>query len=144
MTCGMEFIDGDDLHPAHNIVKMASGQPLDDADRAPWLARVGERLATAEDPVVIGCSALKRTYRDAIRREVPDPVRLLHLDAPRDVLAARMAARAGHFMPTSLLDSQFDALERLGRDEVGAVIDISCAFESVVAQSEGHVKETMI
>ena len=144
VTCGMEFIDGDDLHPEQNIEKMASGQPLDDDDRNPWLARVGETLARYDGPVVIGCSALKKKYRDAIRRHVPEPVRFLHLDAPRDVLASRVAGRAGHFMPTSLLDSQFDALERLGNEELGAEIDISKSYESVVAQSESYVKETMI
>ena len=144
VTCGMEFIDGDDLHPARNIAKMTSGQPLNDDDRAPWLTSVGETLAACDGPVVIGCSALKRKYRDAIRKNVSEPVRFLHLDAPRDVLAARVAGRAGHFMPTSLLDSQFAALERLGHEELGAEIDISKSYESVLAQSEGYVKETMI
>ena len=144
VLCGMEFVDGDDLHPKANIAKMSRGEPLDDLDRAPWLAEVGRILARGSAPVVVGCSALKKIYRDMIRVEVPEPVRFLHLDAPRDVLAARIAQRAGHFMPTSLLDSQFAALERLDRDEWGCEIDIACPYGSVIAQSETYVRETMI
>ena len=142
--CGMEFIDGDDLHPQRNITKMASGQPLEDGDRAPWLAHVGRTLAHMRGPVVIGCSALKRKYRDWIRCEVPEPVHFLHLDAPHHVLAERVARRAGHFMPTTLLDSQFTTLERLGLDEWGSEIDIAQPFAQVVAQSESYVRETLI
>lgn len=141
--CGMEFIDGDDLHPKSNIRKMASGQPLDDADRAPWLARVGQALAGARAPAVIGCSALKRMYRDWIRQELSEPVGFLHLDAPKHVLAERVANRDGHFMPPALLDSQFAALERLGPDESGVQIDIAQSFEGVVAQSERYVRESL-
>lgn len=144
ILCDMEFIDGDDLHPKRNIDKMASGQPLNDEDRAPWLGLVGRRLADTNGPVVIGCSALKKKYRDWIRREVPEPVQFLHLDAPKDVLAERVANRAGHFMPTSLLDSQFETLERLQPDEFGSEIDIARSYASVVAQSEQYVKETLV
>ena len=144
VTCGMDFIDGDDLHPRNNIDKMASGHPLNDDDRAPWLRLVGRTLAKAEGPMVIGCSALKKRYRDWIRREVPEPVRFIHLDAPRDVLARRVARRQDHFMPTALLDSQFSTLERLKRDELGAEIDISKPYERVVAASETYVRETLI
>ncbi|MEX0277618.1 MAG: gluconokinase [Ruegeria sp.] len=142
--CQMEFIDGDDLHPRVNIDKMASGQPLDDADRAPWLATVGRVMAQSSGPVVIGCSALKKKYRDWIRNEVPEPVHFLHLDAPRDVLARRVASRSGHFMPPSLLDSQFAALERLDADEWGGEIDITHSYYEVIAQSEDYVRETLI
>jgi len=144
VLCGMEFVDGDDLHPRRNIEKMASGVPLDDTDRAPWLATVGQALADAAGPVVIGCSALKKCYRDWIRREVPEPVRFLHLHAPKDVLAARVAGRAGHFMPPALLDSQFATLEHLDAEELGAKIDISKPYGAVVAQSEDYVRETLI
>jgi len=144
VLCGMDFIDGDDLHPKCNIQKMASGVPLGDADRAPWLATIGRVLADAKGPIVIGCSALKKCYRDWIRQEVPEPVRFLHLDAAKPVLAARVAGRQGHFMPPALLDSQFAALERLRPGELGAEIDIAKPYEDVVAQSEGYVRETMI
>ncbi|MGX9356781.1 gluconokinase [Roseobacteraceae bacterium S113] len=142
--CGMQFIDGDDLHPQANVDKMARGTPLDDRDRAPWLARVGQTLARVNGPVVLGCSSLKRRYRDWIRSEVPEPVRFMHLDAPRDVLAARVAKRSGHFMPAALLDSQFATLERLRADELGTEIDIDCTFSDVVTQSETYVRETLI
>lgn len=144
VLCGMDFIDGDDLHPKENIEKMASGVPLDDDDRAPWLMRVGQALADSDGPIVIGCSALKARYRNWIRRQVPEPVRFLHLDAPKEVLAARVSGREGHFMPPALLDSQFEALERLGSGELGAEIDIAKPYDAVVAQSEGYVRETML
>ena len=144
VTCGMEFIDGDDLHPQANIAKMSQGDPLDDDDRAPWLADVGRVLAQGSKPMVIGCSALKKKYRDMIRAEVPEPVHFLHLDAPKDVLVRRVSGRAGHFMPTSLLDSQFATLERLDDDEWGGEIDITQSYPHVIAQAETYVKETMI
>ncbi len=144
VTCDMTFIDGDDLHPKRNIAKMARGVALSDADRAPWLARVGQTFVETPGPVVIGCSALKKTYRDQIRRAVPEPVHFLHLDAPREVMMTRVARRAGHFMPVSLLDSQYAALEPLERDEWGREIDIARPYSDVIAQSEACVRETMI
>ncbi|WP_300020044.1 gluconokinase [uncultured Roseobacter sp.] len=142
--CQMDFIDGDDLHPEANILKMSRGKPLNDADRAPWLAEVGRRLADHEGRVVIGCSALKKKYRDMIRAEVPEPVHFLHLDAPPEVLARRVSSRASHFMPTSLLDSQFATLEHLEAGEWGSEIDIARPYGDVVAQSESYVRGTMI
>ena len=144
VLCDLEFVDGDDLHPKANIDKMARGVPLDDRDRAPWLADVGRTLAKHDGAIAIGCSALKKSYRDWIRAQVDEPVHFLHLDAPKDVLAQRVAHRPGHFMPASLLDSQFAALERLQRDEWGGEIDISRPFDDVVAQSEAYVRETLI
>lgn len=108
-----EFVDGDDLHPPANVAKMHSGQPLDDADRAPWLAAIAARIGAwiADGRLgVITCSALKRRYRDAIvggRRAV----RLVYLEGSQNLIAGRLADRPGHFMPASLLASQFDALE---------------------------------
>ncbi|MEP5761799.1 MAG: gluconokinase [Litoreibacter sp.] len=144
VMCGMIFIDGDDLHPQSNIEKMSRGEPLNDKDRASWLADVGRVLAEGSLPVVIGCSALKKKYRNIIRSEVLEPVHFLHLDAPQDVLARRVAGRGGHFMPTALLDSQFEALERLEKDEWGGQIDIAQAYPNVIAQAETYVRETMI
>lgn len=143
-TSGMDFIEGDDLHPQANIAKMSRGDPLDDNDRAPWLADVGRALAYGSKPVMIGCSALKKKYRDMIRAEVPEPVHFLRLDALKDVLARRVSGRDGHFMPTSLSDSQFTTLERLDNDEWGGEIDIAQAYPHVIAQAETYVKETMI
>lgn len=130
---GAAWRDGDDLHPAANIEKMARGEPLTDADRAPWLVLVGAALRAADGPIVIGCSALRRRYRDAIRNAAEQPVAFVHLTGSRDLIAARMAAREGHFMPLSLLDSQFAALEPLAPDETGVAVDIDAAPGAVVA-----------
>ncbi len=139
----LTFIDGDDLHPAANIAKMTRGEPLNDADRAPWLAQVGHSLARQSGTAGIGCSSLKRSYRDIIRNAVDTPVYFLHLHAAKPVLAERVSSRDGHFMPPALLDSQFDALELLQSDEAGTIIDIDQTFDRVVAQAETYIKETM-
>lgn len=128
---GAQYIDGDDLHPKQNIEKMSRGEPLQDADRWPWLARVGEALATAHQDVIVGCSALKRSYRDFIRDRA-DGVVFIHLAGSREVIAKRMAERDGHFMPTSLLDSQFEALQVPGPDEPHIAVDISGTPEDIV------------
>ena len=107
---GLNYRDGDDLHPPENVAKMRVGMPLTDADRWPWLDRVGQVLL-AEAPVIVGCSALKRAYRDRIRTAAGGPVTFVHLAGSQEVIAARMALRQGHYMPLSLLDSQFAALE---------------------------------
>src|SRR4051794_10885511 len=104
---GVPFEDGDDLHPAANIAKMSAGVPLDDEDRYPWLEAIGEWLAAHQaGGGVVSSSALKRKYRDQLRRHVPG-LEFLHLHGSREVIAARQATRAGHFMPASLLASQF-------------------------------------
>jgi carbohydrate kinase (thermoresistant glucokinase family) len=115
------FVDADDLHPAANKLKMASGTPLTDDDRWPWLALVGQQLADADAGLVVACSALKRVYRDAIRGAAPD-ARFVYLEVPPAVLAERMKHRVGHFMPVSLLDSQLATLEPLQDDEPGVTI----------------------
>lgn len=122
---GAEFLDGDSLHPASNVEKMAAGIPLDDSDRQPWLEEIGRCFAAAGDrSLVIACSALKRSYRDLIRTGAPD-ARFIHLHGTAELLGARMAARPGHFMPTSLLASQLQTLEPLQADEAGVVLDIA-------------------
>lgn len=115
---GIPYRDGDDLHPPENVAKMAAGVPLTDADRWPWLDRVA-RVLTQEAPVIVGCSALKRVYRDRIR--TAGQVTFVHLVGSRDLIAGRMAARKGHYMPLTLLDSQFAALEPPGPEEAIAV-----------------------
>lgn len=130
---GARFIDGDDLHPAQNLAKMARGEALTDADRAPWLDLVGSALGAAPPPVVIACSALRRAYRDRIAARSGAPVTYLFLTGSRTVIEARMRARSGHFMPPSLLDSQFAALEPPGPDEDALQVDIDQPFEAVVA-----------
>ncbi|MGX5717985.1 gluconokinase, GntK/IdnK-type [Arthrobacter sp. MAHUQ-56] len=130
---GVPFIDGDALHPVENVAKMAAGTPLTDEDRWPWLAIVGRELAAAGDGgMVLACSALRRTYRDAIRKQAPDTI-FLHLNGSREVLKARTEGRTGHFMPPALLDSQLATLEPLQEDERGVVVDIAAPVADVVA-----------
>lgn len=128
----LTYIDGDDLHPPANIAKMSAGIPLGDDDRKPWLFDVGRHLGAAGGQTAIGCSALKRKYRDWIRAEAGNEVAFIHLSAPREVIAERMNTREGHFMPPALLDSQFADLETLEPDEHGWEIDIAKPLSEVV------------
>ena len=128
---GLNYRDGDDLHPPENVAKMRAGMPLTDADRWPWLDRVGEVLL-AEAPVIVGCSALKRAYRDRIRTAAGGPVTFVHLAGSQEVIAARMALRQGHYMPLSLLDSQFAALEPPAAAEA-ITVSIDQPLEAIVA-----------
>lgn len=108
-----KFIDGDDLHPKANVIKMSQGHALNDDDREPWLERIRDASFSIErkkETGVIVCSALRRVYRDKIR-EGNNNIVFLHLHADKAIIAKRMQQRNGHFMPTSLLDSQFDTLE---------------------------------
>lgn len=139
----LAFIDGDDLHPPANIEKMSAGTPLTDEDRAPWLRLVGEELAKANGPIAIGCSALKKTYRDQIIANAGETVGFVHLSAPIEVVSERMSSREGHFMPLALLESQFSALEPLGVDEGGRVIDIAGTFDEVVSSARAYITESM-
>ena len=140
----LPFIDGDDLHPVSNKEKMASGHPLTDADREPWLEAIGTALADGlarGESTVIACSALKRRYRDLIRSFAPD-IRFVHLAGNQDLIAERLTHRDHEYMPPTLLDSQFDTLEPLEADEAGIRVDISltpaeiAAF--VAAELTGH------
>ena len=129
---GVPYADADDLHPQANVDKMAAGHPLDDEDRWPWLAKVGAALTAAEGTgMVMACSALKRSYRDAILEEEPR-TRFVHLHGSRQLLESRMQHRQGHFMPSSLLESQLDILESLQPDEPGIVVEIDQTPEQIV------------
>lgn len=131
---GVPFEDADDLHPPANIAKMSAGIPLDDDDRRPWLETIGKWLAAHDDHGgVVSCSALKRAYRDQLRAHAERAV-FVHLHGTREVIARRQASRPGHFMPASLLDSQFDTLEPLGDDEAGVVIDVDQTVDAIVQQ----------
>ena len=138
---GATYIDGDDLHPPANIAKMSRGEPLADDDRWPWLTLVGQELANPDGTLILGCSALKRRYRDHIRSEAGVPVTFVHLSGSRELIAARMAARAGHFMPTSLIDSQFAALEPPAADENAITVDIDKPLEAIVAAIAARLEE---
>jgi gluconokinase len=129
------FADADDFHPPANVAKMTAGEALNDDDRWPWLDAIGEWLA-AHDTGVMTCSALKRSYRDALRRHRPD-VEFVHLHGDREVITRRQATRPGHFMPASLLDSQFATLEPLEEDEWGFVVDVDQSVDQIVEAAAG-------
>lgn len=128
--CGGTFLDADDFHPPANIAKMKRGEALDDADRAPWLALLATRLTEATDaPVFLACSALKARYREILRAG-RDDVFFVHLNGTPELIRARLRARPGHFMPESLIDSQFAALET----PAGALsVEIDQPVETLVA-----------
>lgn len=125
------FRDGDELHPAANIAKMTLGQALTDEDRWPWLRCVGAVLREGKAQVV-GCSALRRTYRDVIRAEAGGPVTFIYLAGSPEVIAARMSVLKDHFMPSSLLASQFATLEPPGVDEAAIKVDVNQSVEAMV------------
>jgi gluconokinase len=138
---GGEFVEGDSLHPRRNIEKMEAGTPLTDEDRWPWLQAIADLVAVRDHEgtsTVVTCSALKRKYRDILRDAAP--TFFVHLDAPFQVLEARMQQRTKHFMPTSLLRSQFDTLEPLDEDESGAVVDVSPPIDEVVEEAVNAVR----
>ncbi|WP_174847985.1 gluconokinase [Yersinia artesiana] len=130
-----KFIDGDDLHPRANIQKMGSGHPLNDEDRMPWLERLSDAaysLHHKNETGIIVCSALKRRYRDRLREGNPEMV-FLYLKGSFDVIMERLKARSGHFMPTDLLKSQFEALEEPGSAEPDVIcVDIDADIDEVV------------
>jgi gluconokinase len=129
---GVPFADADDFHPPANIAKMTAGYALDDDDRHPWLEAIGEWLEEhTPRGGVVSCSALKRSYRDQLRDHAPS-ISLVHLHGSREVIARRQASRPGHFMPASLLDSQFATLEPLGADEHGLVLDVDQEVDAIV------------
>lgn len=125
------FADADDFHPPANIEKMTAGHPLDDTDRGPWLEAIGEWLAAHPDGGVMSCSALKRRYRDQLRRHCAS-VEFLHLSGTLEVIGRRQASRPGHFMPASLLASQFATLEPLADDERGVTIDVARDIDWII------------
>jgi gluconokinase len=133
------FADADDFHPAANVAKMSAGIPLDDDDRLPWLRTVGAWLADhTASGAVIGCSALKRWYRDLLREAAPGQF-FVHLAGTPEVIARRVAGRPGHFMPASLVKSQFDTLEPLGPDERGVTLDLDLPVDDIVARAAAAV-----
>lgn len=131
---GVEFIDGDHLHPKANKDKMGLGIPLDDADREPWLKIIGQRLAQRGpegQPVIIACSALKRSYRELIRAHEP-ATRFIHLVGGKELIQDRMDSRDHEFMPTSLLTSQLDTLEEPAAEERAISVEINQSPQAIV------------
>jgi len=131
---GMQFIDGDDLHPRANKEKMAAGHALNDEDRAPWLEiiadRIGAELAEGNS-IIVACSSLKRSYRTLLTAYAPSTV-FVHLSGDREVIAERQSRRNHEYMPNSLLDSQFDTLEPLQADERGVLADLTQSPDEIV------------
>ena len=134
------FIEGDKLHPAVNVAKMSAGTPLNDGDRWPWLAAVGTSLA-GHDAAIASCSALKRSYREAIAKSAQRPVFFIYLHGSRKVLEQRIKERQGHFMPASLLDSQQKTLEPPRPDERALKLDIEQSVPQLVAQAQTWLLE---
>jgi gluconokinase len=132
---GLEFIEGDAYHPPENVARMSAGIALTDDDRQTWLAAIATRLAAAraEAGLVVSCSALKRRYRDVLRAGTTD-VQFVHLAGTRTLLEQRLAGRRGHFMPSSLLDSQLAILEPPAPDEHAWVCDVSEPADVIVAR----------
>ncbi|MFE3505705.1 gluconokinase [Kitasatospora sp. NPDC059160] len=130
----LPFAEADEFHPPANIAKMSAGTPLDDRDREPWLraigAWLGERTESGAGGVVT-CSALKHGYRDILRAAAPAAF-FLHLSGGHELVEDRLSHRTGHFMPSSLLGSQYATLEPLGADERGAVLDVGPSPEELV------------
>jgi gluconokinase len=139
---GWLFAEGDDFHPAENIAKMRDGVPLDDRDRAPWLARIAawidERRA-AGTPGIVTCSALRRNYRDELARGRPEVV-FVYLKISAARAAARVAERKNHFMPALLIGSQFAALEEPRSDESVVIVDADQPPEAIVDQIIGRLQ----
>ncbi|QOY96744.1 gluconokinase [Massilia sp. UMI-21] len=134
---GARFIEGDRFHPAQNLARMAAGVPLTDAERWDWLRALRAELLTAQEEgevAVLACSALKRSYRELLRGE-DRQVCFVHLHGDRELIAQRMAARSGHFMPPALLDSQLRDLEPLQPDECGLTLDLRAPPASLVEQA---------
>ena len=133
---GVAFVEGDDLHPPENVRRMAAGIPLTDADRHGWLLAIAARLHEARSAgagLVATCSALKRGYRDLLRDSGDCDAQFIYLAGPRALIAERLAQRRGHFMPPSLLDSQFATLQEPTPDEGAWKIDISAPPQAILA-----------
>ena len=134
------YLDGDDFHPPENIAKMSAGIALDDADRWPWLDEIAANMAKAsrasgaDDIIFTGCSSLRRRYRDHLLAGINAPAHFIYLAADRALITQRMAARDGHFMPNSLIDSQFSTLEIPADNELVSHIDISGTMDVVITR----------
>lgn len=139
------LVEGDDLHPASSVARMSAGVPLTDAERLPWLEAVRDRIGAVDADgrdAVVACSALARAYRDVLRA-APGRVRFVHLAGPADVVAARLAARAGHFLPPALLPSQLATLEPLGPDEDGVTVQVTATPAEVATEALRRLGRTV-
>ena len=131
------FLDGDDYHPTANVEKMASGQPLTDDDRWPWLDRLGdviEQSVAQQDRVVLACSALRRVYRDRLTNACAEAPLFIHLSGGRELIHGRMAARRDHYMPVGLLDSQIATLEPIEQDENAITLEVDATADQITSR----------
>ncbi len=131
------FLDGDDYHPTANVEKMASGKPLTDDDRWPWLDRLGdvfEKSVAEQDRVVLGCSALRRIYRDRLTNACAAAPLFIHLSGRRELIHGRMAARRDHYMPVGLLDSQIATLEPMEQDENAIALEVDATADQITSR----------
>lgn len=144
---GGTYLDGDTYHPPGNVAKMSRGDPLTDEDRWPWLEHFASEMQQRDGIVIGGCSALKQSYRDHITKAAGERTVFIHLSGSRDLIRSRMDARTGHFMPVSLLDSQFATLEPPGSNEDAVTIDIDAPVNTIITniiaalQGSGHERE---
>jgi gluconokinase len=140
---GWPFADADGFHPPENVAKMAAGIPLTDADRWPWLDAIAAHIGAARQagqPVVVACSALRRAYRDRLRAGHGDLL-FLHLSGAPEVIAARQAARQGHFMPPSLMASQFATLEDTVAEPDAVTVSVKASPDEVVEAALAHLRQ---
>jgi gluconokinase len=140
---GWRLVEGDDFHPPSNVAKMASGRPLTDEDRWPWLraiAREIDAIRARGQSAIVASSALKRAYRDILIGGRPD-VKLVYLKGSKDLIGKRMSERKGHFMPPALLDSQFATLEEPDEDEHPIVVSIALPPDAIVDEVVRKLKE---
>jgi gluconokinase len=140
---GWPFADADGFHPPENVAKMAAGIPLTDADRWPWLDAIAAHIGAARQagqPVVVACSALRRAYRERLRAGHGDLL-FLHLSGAPEVIAARQAARQGHFMPPSLMASQFATLEDTVAEPDAVTVSVKASPDEVVEAALAHLRQ---
>ncbi|MFI1987843.1 gluconokinase [Actinoplanes sp. NPDC020271] len=133
---GLPYAEADDFHPPANVAKMHAGTPLTDGDRAPWLAAIADTMKDGD--LVVSCSALKRAYRDVLRGGNPEAF-FVHLVLTPEVATARVSGRAGHFMPSTLVASQFAVLEPLAPDENGMGVDATLPLDRIVEKAAGRL-----
>jgi len=131
----LPFLEGDSLHPKSNVDKMASGIPLQDEDRWPWLDKIGERMAVAEQGLIVSCSSLKKSYRYRLRAAVGGQLAFVFLDGSFEVLHEHMGHRTGHFMPVTMLESQLATLESPVGEPLVFRADVVDPIEKIVAES---------
>lgn len=134
------FIDADDLHSTANIEKMKRGEPLTDEDRTIWLDAIGSELANAKSPIIVACSALKKSYRDQLRSFDPE-VGFIYLEGSQELIAERLKKRSGHFMPVSLLTSQFNTLEPPQPSDTCLYINIDQPIPNIINEILDNLKQ---